>query len=301
MSNENNNGFIDQLGRGLSGLFKFLVRLTFVLVLAVAIGAGLYYAIAYGIPALDRAYLQPVRDNTAAITELQSQADQNATRSADQITALQDRITALEVQNDTNLNTIDALQTQLDAMSTLADEQAALLTQVGEIEDDLAALDTAFQSAETERGTAMTDLQELAAGNRDSIDDILSAMAADDFPMDQAYADLQLVKAMALLTRAQVFIFQDNFGLANTDIENARTLLIAVGSDPALEGLELEPVLNRLSLAMAGLPQTPDQASADLAAAWDLLVDGISVDSVDPAETSEPVEVEDTESEPSPL
>ena len=298
MSNENNNGFIDQLGRGISGLFKFLVRLIFVIVLAVAIGTGLYYAIAYGLPAIDRAYLQPVRDNTAAIAELQSQAEQNATHSADQLTALQDRITALEVQNDTNLNTIDSLQTQLDSMGALAEEQAALITQVAELEDALATLDKAFQGAETELGTAMTELQEMTAGNRDAIDGILAAMAADDFPIDQAYADLQLVKAMALLTRAQVFIFQDNFGLATTDIEEARNLLIAVGSDPALEGLELEPVLNRLSLALAGLPQTPELASADLAAAWELLVDGISVEVV---ETAEPVETEQTESEQSPF
>ena len=298
MSNENNNGFIDQLGRGISGLFKFLVRLIFVIVLAVAIGTGLYYAIAYGLPAIDRAYLQPVRDNTAAIAELQSQAEQNATHSADQLTALQDRITALEVQNDTNLNTIDSLQTQLDSMGALAEEQAALITQVAELEDALATLDKAFQGAETELGTSMTELQEMTAGNRDAIDGILAAMAADDFPIDQAYADLQLVKAMALLTRAQVFIFQDNFGLATTDIEEARNLLIAVGSDPALEGLELEPVLNRLSLALAGLPQTPELASADLAAAWELLVDGISVEAV---ETAEPVETEQTESEQSPF
>ena len=286
MSNENNNGFIDQLGRGLGGLFKFVVRLLFVLVLAVGLGAGIYYAIAYGIPALDRAYLQPVRDNTAAIADLQDQADLLASQNAGQIAALQERITLLEVQNDTNLDTIDALQTQLDALAPLSAEQAALTEQVAALEEALASLDETMTAAQADHAGALTDLQEIVSANSESIAGITAELAANDFPLDQAYADLQLVKAMALLTRAQVFIFQANYGLATADVEAARTLLSIVDGDPALAGLDLAPVLNRLNLALGGLPLSPDLASADLSIAWDLLVEGISIGDAAPEDAA---------------
>lgn len=285
MSNESKNGFIDQMGRGLGGLFKFIVRLLFVLVLAVGLGVGIYYAIAYGIPALDRAYLQPVRDNTAAIADLQDQADLIASQNGDQISALQERITQLEVQNDTNLDTIDALQTQLDSLGSVAADQAALAEQVAALDEALQALDDTLAGAQAETGETLTGLQETIAANSDAIAGITAEMAANDFPLDQAYADLQLVKAMALLTRAQVFIFQANYGLAAADVESARALLSAVDRDPALAGLDLTPVLNRLSLALGGLPQSPDLASADLAVAWDLLVEGITVEDISPEQT----------------
>ncbi len=284
MSNENQNSFIDQLGRGLGGLFKFIIRLAFVLVLAVAVGAGLYYGIAYGIPALDRAYLEPVRNNTAAIADLEAQAKLDATQYSGQLAVLQERITALEVQNDTNLNTIDSLQTQLEQLVPLAAEQEALAEQVNALDTALQALDEALAQAQNENSATFAELQETLTGNQESLDAITAELAANDFPLDQAYADLQVVKAMALLTRAQVFTFQANYGLAAADIEAARTLLIDLDGDPALEGLDLSPILNRLSLALGSLPDSPDLASADLSVAWELLVEGISIEPVPPAE-----------------
>ncbi len=284
MSNENQNSFIDQLGRGLGGLFKFIIRLAFVLVLAVAVGAGLYYGIAYGIPALDRAYLEPVRNNTAAIADLEAQAKLDAAQYSGQLAVLQERITALEVQNDTNLNTIDSLQTQLEQLVPLAAEQEALAEQVNALDTALQALDQALAQAQNENSATFAELQETLTGNQESLDAITAELAANDFPLDQAYADLQVVKAMALLTRAQVFTFQANYGLAAADIEAARTLLIDLDGDPALEGLDLSPILNRLSLALGSLPDSPDLASADLSVAWELLVEGISIEPVPPAE-----------------
>lgn len=280
MSDQQNSGFIDQLGRGLGGLFKFIIRLLFVLVLAVALGAGLYYGIAYGLPALDRAYLQPVRDNTAAIADLEAETAQLATAQASQMAGLQERVTALEVQNDTNLDTLDAVQSRLDALEPLAAEQTELLERLDALETALTDLDAALTAAQTTSSSGLADLQESVAANQQALTAITAELESSDFPLDQAYADLQLVKAMALLTRAQLFLFQSNLGLAAQDITRARDLLVAVNQDPALDSLDLGPVLTRLSLALSSLPLNPDLAASDLAVAWDLLVAGVDVTDV---------------------
>lgn len=277
MNSDQNNGFIDQLGRGLGGLFRFIIRLLFVLVLAVALGAGLYFGIAYGLPALDRAYLQPVRDNTRAVADLEARADQQAEQQATQMAGLQERVTALEVQNDTNLDNLAAIQAQLDELAPLATEQAALVEQLDQLDRALTELDSTLTTGQTSIETEVSSLQDALSENQQAITDIQAELDSNDFPFDQAYADLQIVKAMALLTRAQVFLFQNNLGLATQDVTQARDLLIALDQDPALDGMDLAPVLNRLSLALSSLPLNPNLAASDLEVAWDLLVAGVEV------------------------
>ncbi len=284
MSNQE-NGAVNQFGRALLGLFKFILRLLFVLLLAVALGAGIFFGISRGLPALERSYVQPVRDNAAAITALEARATQSAEQTGAQITALQERITALEVQNDSAENTLAEIQSQLETLNPLLDDQAALAARLDELDAAIAGLDEALAAIESENAAEISALESGIDENAAALEALAEEIAANDFPVAQAYADLQLVKVMALLTRAQVFVFQENAGLAQTDVESARDLLLSLAEDPAFAAFNLSPILTRIDLALESLPGQPDRAANDLEAAWDLLLEGAAGEALAGGET----------------
>ncbi len=277
MSEQNAGGFVNQVGRGLGGLFKFLVRLIFVLVLAVALGAGIYFGVVRGIPALDRLYVQPVRENSTKIAALEARATQTAEQFNLQIADLQERITALEVQNDTDKETLAALETQLAAIEELQTTQQTLSQRLDELAAALATLEQALADTQSDQQAALDDLSDAVTANQAALAAIQQELAQEDFPAEQVYLELQLVKAMALLTRSQVFIFQQNLGLAQQDVTAARELVAGISALPLeSEAVDLPQILMRLDLALGNLPDQPDQASADIQVAWDLLVAGVS-------------------------
>jgi hypothetical protein len=262
-----NNGFVDQLGRGLGGIFKFLIRLTFTLVLAVALGAGIFYGIQSGLPAIEQKYVQPVRDNSAAIAALETQATDTAATYEEQIDELQDRLDTLELQSDSEKETIAALEIQVATLVPLLEEQAALAEQVALLDAQINDLDSALSGAQTENQATL-----------DSLDESIAILQVENaYSAEEIYLELQFVKAMALVTRAQLYIAQENLGLAATDVVLAQEILADLATLDAFADVNLTPVLTRLALAIEGLPDTPDQAAADLDTAWELLAAGISV------------------------
>ncbi len=284
---EENNGFLDQIGRGLVGLFKFLIRLTFVLVLAVALGAGIFFGITTGLPALDRAYLQPVRDNTAAIAALQARATQSAEQHAAQVQALQDRVTELEVFIDGQKATVADLETRLAALAPLADSQAALETRLDDLDAALADVDEALAAAQ-EASAAAEALAEETAANADQLAALEALLAENPYPAELLYAELQAVKVMGLLSRAQVYLLQEETGLAQADLEAARDLLAAAAADGDLLGDTGLAVQARISLALGNLAARPDRALTDIQTAWDQLISALVPSPESPEEEAAP-------------
>jgi hypothetical protein len=94
---------------------------------------------------------------------------------------------------------------------------------------------------------------------------------------DAASAELKrqvnLVKSMELLSRARLFMYQSNFGLAKQDVQSARELLAMIRPDaPDSLSADLDAVLLRLDLVLTNLPNFPVSASNDLDVAWQLLL-----------------------------
>lgn len=87
---------------------------------------------------------------------------------------------------------------------------------------------------------------------------------------------LNLLKAMELLSRARLFMYQSNFGLARQDVQIARDVLAEVQTD-APESLsdDLEAVVLRLDLTLSNLPNFPVVAADDLDIAWQILLSGL--------------------------
>lgn len=87
---------------------------------------------------------------------------------------------------------------------------------------------------------------------------------------------IKLLKSMELLSRARLFMYQSNFGLARQDVQIARDLLAEVQpTAPETLAAELTEVIHRLDLTLSNLPAFPVAASDDLDIAWQILLAGI--------------------------
>jgi uncharacterized coiled-coil protein SlyX len=152
--------------------------------------------------------------------------------------------------------TIADLQSRLTEMETQQAQQAESLTalngRVPNIEKDI--------EAHTETLGALEKMQE-------------TLQAQNDASSAELKRQVNLVKSMELLSRARLFMYQSNFGLAEQDVQSAHELLAMIRPD-APESLtdELDAVLLRLDLVLSNLPNFPVTASNDLDVAWQLLL-----------------------------
>ncbi|HUF00463.1 MAG TPA: hypothetical protein VMN99_14490 [Anaerolineales bacterium] len=152
-----------------------------------------------------------------------------------------------------------ALQTRLETMESVQNQHDGSLTE----------LDQRLSDIETEIGART---QSLAA-----LEQMQSELQAQN---EAATLELQrqidVLKAMELLSRARLFMYQSNFGLARQDVQVARDVLATVQSD-APESLadDLDAVILRLDMTLSNLPDFPVAASDDLDIAWQILLSGL--------------------------
>ncbi len=239
--------------RGLWASFKFLVLL--------AVVGGLVVAAIVGWPYLrDRLY-EDVDANTARIAELDAQ-----------LAAADQTITDLQAQLDTLGQRQDEVPTRLDELAarqdTIADEQAAT-------------------------GRALTDLELRVAG----LDDRAGTFDQQLLALDESSALLggelanqrEIARATELLSRARLFLYQANYGLAISDLTAAQNVLARV--DPSKGGIDPEvhaAATERIALALAALPDRPVLAADDLDIAWQMLVADQAAPVVAPIVASNP-------------
>ncbi|PKN93226.1 MAG: hypothetical protein CVU44_10045 [Chloroflexi bacterium HGW-Chloroflexi-6] len=87
---------------------------------------------------------------------------------------------------------------------------------------------------------------------------------------------IELTRAIELLSRARLYLSQSNFGQARLDVQSARDLLTGLRVEfPADKLASLDAVLSRLDLVLGNLPDFPVIAVDDLNIAWNLLVLGL--------------------------
>jgi hypothetical protein len=109
----------------------------------------------------------------------------------------------------------------------------------------------------------------------------LEQMLSDLEGQNEAHAvelerQINILKAMDLLSRARLSMYQSNFGLAKQDVQIARDLLATVQPiSPKASAGELSAVILRLDMTLSNLPDFPVAASDDLDIAWQILLSGL--------------------------
>lgn len=225
--------FLSQLWR----LIKILI------VLAVVAGIGL--AIYYGWPIVNEKYLNPIASNSVGVQTADARLDATDTRLAD-LEATVATLSAAEADLPGRLETIEATIESLTAdQDRLTTRLGTITTQIKSHTDRLNALDT----VQAELAAAVTE------GENETI------------------RQVELLRAMELLSRARLFLFQANYGLAEADVQTARTVLAGVQTGyPDWKPSVMVEVLFRVDRTLTALPLLPVPAADDLDIAWQVLL-----------------------------
>jgi hypothetical protein len=164
------------------------------------------------------------------------------------------------------------LQTKLQ---TLQDVQKAHDQSLNEMNQRLSDIETEIH-ARTQSLAALEQMQS----------EIQKQAEADTAELER---QIGLLKAMELLSRARLFMYQSNFGLAEQDLQIARDQLLSLRPDaPRSFADELDAVLLRLDLTLANLPEFPVAASDDLDIAWQILLSGLPIATPSAAQSPTP-------------
>ncbi len=279
---EEKTSFGKRVLRGLGWFLKFLLRILFVVIIGAGLGLALYSAAVYGVKLFNTELLQPVRENTQRLDDLEAYRTSDLTALDQRLASVQEQVNTLITQGDTQREQLDSITQRLDTAEktvsdTLADMEVvqadldALTTETGKLTP---RLDTAEDTLVAVEGTSETLMATLTAIEGAVAE--LTTRVDEDEALNVLRYDVMMLKAMESLTRARLFLSQDNSGLASEEISAARdTLLVLQGMVLDFQKGSVQAILQRLDLARDNLIQAPNIAVDDLEAAWKLLLRGL--------------------------
>jgi len=163
--------------------------------------------------------------------------------------------------------------TQAADTSRFEGDLSALQGEIASLQEQVATLQNQAEAAGESIDSHSASLNELA--NEQAT---LRAEMAQQNAVLLADSDeqLTLTRALELLSRSRLYLSQNNYGMARTDVLAARDLLFplleTISADKA-DGLRV--VIDRLDMALGNLPAYPVVAVFDVDTAWQLLVDGL--------------------------
>ncbi len=221
------------------------LRVVFILVIVVGIGAIVYF----GVPYLYEKIIYPIENNTERLTEIENT---QLVELDESLSGLQNRLDELEKEESENRQNFDELQGKVDALAEAIEVHNDKLDTLAEMQASLDALVTTSAK----------------------YDDLL---IGDNSTLATLNYQVKMSRAIELLSRARLYLSQSNFGLVKADVEKAKELLIILNSEmPSSEKkVTLGIVIERLNLASANLPDYPVIAVDSVDIAWQLLVDDL--------------------------
>jgi len=280
MSNNNpspdNPSFGERMGIAIVAFLRALLVLLIVGVLAVVVGAVIYY----GLPAIYDRYVQPIQMDVSSLQVTQADQEQAIQQLSSRVEDLSSRINTLEVQSDSDKQTITELQTQLaGAISTQAESLAPMQNAQATATSRLNDLDRTISELEDQLSTMTQDIQSLGTSvdqNQEMLTGLQDKLQIEGTPLENIRNELQIVKAMELLTRGRMLLDTNNLGLAQEDLQSASDLLNELQARlPDDQKGNLGEIIDRLNTASGNLPNRPILASDDLEIAWQLLLLGL--------------------------
>lgn len=290
-------------------LGRLILGLVFVLVVGIALGAGIFF----GITTLYRVYIQPAQMNVVRLDRVEiqlKQLDEFVTQRNDDLSA---RIDTLELLGDKNKESFNALESRLAAVETVQAEQAEVQAQhanaqstfeddllavqstVDDLNTELAALGSQVQSLDSELSVFEDELLALEedvqtlSGNIERIEILAAQVEANEQRQTEVENEFQLLHTMSLLTRSRIHLANGNTTLASADLLVARELLVSLQAElPEFQAQSLQEVIDLLDAALSFLPRSPLMASDRLEGAWQLLLNGLPAEAPSSEETPTP-------------
>lgn len=253
---ENETEVAEQVGEedqvsAFSRVMRFILRFIFVVVFGIVLGAALYL----GVPALYRSTVEPMRVNTERIEELQETLAMGLSTSERQVERLGERLVEAEGRLAEQGETAAAFQAELDGIGAELDDQASKIFKLTKMSDQLEAI--------------TSDLDETI----DRVELLEVTLSDVEFPAVEFQRQVRMITAMTMITKARLWLIQDNLGQAAEEISAARDLLANSIFDIDEVDEELAQIIERLDLAIADVRTKPIVAADELEIAWKLLVE----------------------------
>ena len=259
-------------GQRMINLIRFVVRLLFTLIVAIGLGAAVYYAAAFGVPALRERYIQPVEENTQRIADLEAQQRQSLEALTQQIESLHTRLTDLEIQNDRAKAQVAELENNLAAAKSAQATQAAALT-------TLAPMPAVLAETQNELSQVLTTLEDLSAGIDTyalNIGTLQTESLNNTTRVVQMQNELQMLRLMEALTRGRLFISQGNIAQAENSIHAGLMAADKLSETaPGYQMAALKQVRDQLQNALEYLVLSPLRAADQLDGAWQITQQGL--------------------------
>ena len=253
----------------LSRIGRILFRVLVTVVIGLALGAGLYF----GAIRLYRDTIEPIQTYGQRISDLEVGMAQLSAELESESVALNERQAAIEGRLATNAEALASVEALVAATQDDLREQRRILATVENLEEDLGTFILAFGD--------LTLLVEQLEAEIDS----------GDLPAARVQRTAVYLRAMTMLTRAQLEIDRTNLGFAAEQVALARDTmgeLLTDESEPDdLYGDEelIVEIIERLDIVLADLPARPDVASAQLEAVWTLFTEALQPVQLDPLDT----------------
>lgn len=236
---------------GIVRFFRFLLRIMVVVLFGILLGTAVYL----GVPAIHREFVEPVQVNSRAITTISRDLDSLSMDLANQGMVVSEIEAMLE-------STIAA---QRETIAELTAQVAGLEGSIADLEENASQVARLENRLEQVEG----NIQELDAGFNTFTLRVQDANA----PVAKFSRQLQLIKAMELITRARFWFVQDNLGKASEDVRAAKQVVEVVLNNSSDDDVEiLTNIVGRLDQALSTIELTPVVAADDLEIVWQFLI-----------------------------
>lgn len=253
-------------------VFRFLVRLLFVLVIGTLIGLGLFY----GVPWVYRRLVWPIQENSARITVLEEQVAKNSESIFDNHRAREERIETLETETADMQERADA---EARDQETLSQESEQLGRRVTSLEDDVEAQRQAIEQARSDFTAATSGLEQQLEGVEERLEEVqgelgqqIQASAEDlgelEGELDEALVHLSLLQTAQDLLKVRLHLTEENFGTAREALALAVVHLDRATAQSPSDAEVLDDLRTRMLAADDLIAERSFRAGPTLEALW---------------------------------
>ena len=235
-----------------------ILRLMITIIAAVVLGAVIYFSAVGWIPYLDNRVFQPIDANQKMVQELKETQQ-----------SLEDQIQRLSETleyNQTMLGEgINAYQSTLDGL-----EQDLQMLQ-----HEVISVQATFELSSHTTTVYPQALATLTA-KQDANARHLNVLATAQFSSSGIRQEIELLRILELLSRANQYLLHSNFGLAEETLKTAKLELTKLREN--LPGFQREVITNILDLVdqvVVDLPAKPVLAAEKLELAWQVGINGL--------------------------
>jgi predicted RNase H-like nuclease (RuvC/YqgF family) len=247
---------------------RVVFRTLITIIVGLALGMGLYY----GSIRLYREAIEPIQNYEDRISELERSLDQVSNTLESENIELHNRQAGIEGRLAEYAEAVASVEALVQATQQDLRDQRRIISSIEDIEKEMEELTLAL-------GSVSTLVEQL------EID-----VEAGELTDQQVQRTAVYLRAMSMLTRAQLELDRDNLGFAAEQVVAAReTLGELINVDPEAEAsvddVLLATILERLDLVLLDLPTRPKVAADELEAVWKLFMEALQPVQLEQPET----------------